>query len=545
MAIFEITAPDGKTYEVQGNGTEAQALAHFKANWKPSQEIAPQQNALQQAIQEAPAEVNPFEAAMRQNLKNVGPTQKIMGGMLGGLGGETIKNIGALTELASPSIGKPIAQFGQAMTNVSKEANPITGTIGQIGSYVAPTSMLNKAIPSFERLTQAVPKSISLLPEMIRNAGMGGALGFGLTEGTGKEGMMERGKEALINAGIGGAVPIVGAGIKAALPEILGLTTGAGAESIKQAFKSGKEGGNIGKMFAENLRKLVPQSDVLENVSANLTKMGQDLSSAYRDGMVNIKNDKSILDLTPIQQTLKEVNDAFKFKGQTKNALASEKINEANKVITKWNKLDPAEYHTPEGLDALKQQIGGILEDIDFKNTAARKAVGDIYSSIKTTINNQAPEYSKVMKDYHEGLDTINEIKRTFSQTGKAATDTQLRKLQSLTRNNVSTNYGSRLDQMKALEAQGGNEVMPALAGQALNSLMPRGLAGQLGATGFAGGAALTNPMALPGLTLASPRIMGEAAYNVGKASKLMPSSQNAQNLAKMLMLQQTTQGGQ
>ena len=545
MAIFEITAPDGKTYEVQGNGTEAQALAHFKANWKPSQEIAPQQNALQQAIQEAPAEVNPFEAAMRQNLKNVGPTQKIMGGMLGGLGGETIKNIGALTELASPSIGKPIAQFGQAMTNVSKEANPITGTIGQIGSYVAPTSMLNKAIPSFERLTQAVPKSISLLPEMIRNAGMGGALGFGLTEGTGKEGMMERGKEALINAGIGGAVPIVGAGIKAALPEILGLTTGAGAESIKQAFKSGKEGGNIGKMFAENLRKLVPQSDVLENVSANLTKMGQDLSSAYRDGMVNIKNDKSILDLTPIQQTLKEVNDAFKFKGQTKNALASEKINEANKVITKWNKLDPAEYHTPEGLDALKQQIGGILEDIDFKNTAARKAVGDIYSSIKTTINNQAPEYSKVMKDYHEGLDTINEIKRTFSQTGKAATDTQLRKLQSLTRNNVSTNYGSRLDQMKALEAQGGNEVMPALAGQALNSLMPRGLAGQLGATGFAGGAALTNPMALPGLALASPRIMGEAAYNVGKASKLMPSSQNAQNLAKMLMLQQTTQGGQ
>ena len=34
MAIYEITAPDGKTYEVEGNGTEAQALAHFKANYK-------------------------------------------------------------------------------------------------------------------------------------------------------------------------------------------------------------------------------------------------------------------------------------------------------------------------------------------------------------------------------------------------------------------------------------------------------------------------------------------------------------------------------
>ena len=45
MPIFEITAPNGKTYEVEGNGTEAQALAHFKANYKP----------------EAPSkEVNPF-----------------------------------------------------------------------------------------------------------------------------------------------------------------------------------------------------------------------------------------------------------------------------------------------------------------------------------------------------------------------------------------------------------------------------------------------------------------------------------------------------
>jgi hypothetical protein len=353
----------------------------------------------------------------------------------------------------------------------------------------------------------------------------------------------ERLKEGAINAGVGGALPMLGAGIKALTPEILGLTTGAGAESIKQAFRAGKEGGDVGKMFAENLRKLVPQADVLESVSSNLTKMGQDLSSAYRSGMVNIKNDKSILDLTPIQQALKDANDAFKFKGQTKNAVASEQIDEANKAITKWNKLDPAEYHTPEGLDALKQQIGGILENIDFKNTAARKAVGDIYSSIKTTINNQAPEYSKVMKDYHEGLDTINEIKRTFSQTGKAATDTQLRKLQSLTRNNVSTNYGSRLDQMNTLETQGGKEIMPALAGQALNSMMPRGLAGQLGGVGYISGAALTNPMALPAAALASPRLMGEASYYTGKASGLMPPAKNAQDLARALMLQQTTQG--
>ncbi len=439
--------------------------------------------------------------------------------------GELGKGVGALTELVAPETGGEIVKGGQNIVSKMKEIEPFTATAGQIGSYLLPGTAMAK-------LLRFGP---SLVGRVASNVVGGGVLGYGLTPGS----QEERLKEAAINAGIGGAIPVVGAGLKAITPEILGLTTGAGAESIKQAFRSGKEGGDIGKMFAENLRKQVPQSDVLESVSSNLTKMGQDLSSAYRSGMGNIKNDKTVLDLAPIQQTLKDVNDAFKFKGQTKNAVASQQIDEANKAITQWSKLNPAEYHTPEGLDALKQQIGGILENIDFKNTAARKAVGDIYSSIKTTINKQAPEYSRVMKDYHEGLDTINEIKRTFSQTGKAATDTQLRKLQSLTRNNVSTNYGSRLNQMNTLETQGGAEIMPALAGQALNSAMPRGLGGQLGGVGYLGGAALTNPMAAPAALMASPRLMGEAAYYTGKASGLMPPK----GLAKALMLQQTTQG--
>ena len=525
MAIYEITAPDGKTYEVEGSGTQEQALAHFKSNYQ-----APQ---TPEVVAE-PSKTVPFQLGNRtfEVPKITNPAVATLAGvpLMSGIG-EITKGVGALTQLAFPETGGKIVKGGQNLVSKMKDIEPISATGGQIGSYILPATALSSVL----RLGLGASLAGRVGSEVLS----GGALGYGMTPGS----QEERLKEGAINAGIGGALPMLGAGIKAITPEILGLTTGAGAESIKQAFRAGKEGGDVGKMFAENLRKLVPQADVLESVSFNLTKMGQDLSSAYRSGMVNIKNDKSILDLTPIQQSLKDANDAFKFKGQTKNAVASQQIDEANKAITAWSKLNPVEYHTPEGLDALKQQIGGILENIDFKNTAARKAVGDIYSSIKTTINNQAPEYSKVMKNYHEGLDTINEIKRTFSQTGKAATDTQLRKLQSLTRNNVSTNYGSRIDQMKALETQGGTEVMPALAGQALNSAMPRGLAGQLGGVGYIGGAALTNPMALPAAALASPRLMGEAAYYTGKASGLMPPSKNAQDLARALMLQQTTQG--
>ena len=46
--------------------------------------------------------VNPYEANMREAMQNVPESKRIMGSALAGLGGETIINIGAVTELASP-----------------------------------------------------------------------------------------------------------------------------------------------------------------------------------------------------------------------------------------------------------------------------------------------------------------------------------------------------------------------------------------------------------------------------------------------------------
>lgn len=42
MAVYEITAPDGSVYEVEGNGTEQEALQAFQAQYKPQQQAAPQ-----------------------------------------------------------------------------------------------------------------------------------------------------------------------------------------------------------------------------------------------------------------------------------------------------------------------------------------------------------------------------------------------------------------------------------------------------------------------------------------------------------------------
>ena len=92
-----------------------------------------------------------------------------------------------------------------------------------------------------------------------------------------------------------------------------------------------------------------------------------------------------------------------------------------------------------------------------------------------------------------------------------------MRKLQSLMRNNVNTNYGNRLELAGTLEDNGA-DIMNAVAGQAASSLTPRGLQG-LAATG-AGVASLANPATLAVLPFTSPRLMGELAYGLGSVSR-------------------------
>ena len=162
---------------------------------------------------ESTSEANPYEATFREALQNIPQGKRVMGGMLCGLTGETIKNIGAATELVSPKYGKPIAQVGQAMTNVSKEASPYNidyvptpATIGAIGSYFAPTSLINKG-GELLAASSTMPK----LAKALTNLGGNMGLGFLTTEGTGQEGLIDRAKSAAISGGVSLGLPVVGA----------------------------------------------------------------------------------------------------------------------------------------------------------------------------------------------------------------------------------------------------------------------------------------------------------------------------------------------
>jgi len=299
------------------------------------------------------------------------------------------------------------------------------------------------------------------------------------------------------------------------------LGTHTGGQTIQNAFRAGAKGGDTASDFAANLRGTAPMTDVLDQAKSALSNIYDNRSAAYKSGMANVRGDKTVLDLTPIKAELVATKNIGTFKGKIVNNDAVNVHQQITSLIDDWNASSPNAYHTPEGLDALKPGIGSIREATGPR-TPARVVADKMYNTVKNQIVAQAPTYAKTMKDYETASKLVKEIERAFSMGEKASIDTAMRKLQSLTRNNVSTNYGNRVNLAKELEAAGAGNLMTNLSGQALSSWTPRGLGGLVAGGSVVGGTLAGNPAVIPLIAAQSPRLMGELSYGAGRLKGLV-----------------------
>jgi hypothetical protein len=317
---------------------------------------------------------------------------------------------------------------------------------------------------------------------------------------------------------LSGAVSGIGTGIKTGL----GATTGVGSRAIEEAYAAGAEGGARATQFTENMRGNVPQTDVIDAAKSNIERLRQAMQNRYRSNMDLIRQDQTQLGFGDVDTAISEARRRAYFEVKAKNPDAAARIEEAAQIIDDWKASDPALYHTPEGMDALKQRVGAELEKIDpAKQRTAYGAVKGIYDGIWQTIQNQSPAYAGIMKDYAQMSDLLLEMNRTLSLNPKASIDTQLRKLQSAIRNNVNTNFGERARLVEQLEA-GGEPIMPALAGQSMAEFAPRGIQrGTLGIGTIGSYSAGGIPAAIGYGAISSPRLVGETAYAMGAAPRV------------------------
>lgn len=194
----------------------------------------------------------------------------------------------------------------------------------------------------------------------------------------------------------------------------------------------------------------------------------------------------------------------------------------------------------PLAIDQFKQDLYDVGSKVggQYDRDAARIA-GTAYSAVKDELVKHDPLYANTMRDYENAVREAQQLENTFSLSAARGKQPNIesagRKLTSIFRNNVNTNFGTRAAQAQRLaELDPSGRLMPSLAGQTLSAEMPRGL--QRGAAGVIASSGLTGigldmiPMAMdiPGyisganlamLPAMSPRLVGEAAYYGGRGA--------------------------
>lgn len=497
MARFEITAPDGGRYEITApdGATEQEALTalqkHLSGGIEQPRPEAPLgwSDVPGKALQSIPSSAVKFASDIVQPILHPIET------------GKSLFNVGY--GLASKAYG---GLGGQQDPDTKAQDEATVNALGGV---------LKDRYGSLD----AIKNTLATDP-----VGVAGDASLILTGGGAAAsrvpGMLGRAGQAASTAGRVldplNAVAATASGAGRAVAPLLGTTSGTGAAPIRGMYQAGKE---ANATALDHMRGAAPVDEVVDMAEKGLASVVQERGKAYRAGTDELRKTQTPVDFAPIDRTLRAVADTLHHKGIIKDPKAAAVHTDIVEKLQDFKALPPAE-RTAEALDALKQAVGAIRDAIPYEAKNARRVAGDVYRAIGDEIRRQVPSYAAAMKGYAEASDTINEISKTLSVGGKATTDTTLRKLQSVMRNNVNTNYGARAKLAEEIAKTQPN-FLPALAGQAMNNLAPRGLASIGPGMGIVHAATSLNPMALAMLPLSSPRAIGEAAYGLGRGAKV------------------------
>ena len=434
----------------------------------------------------------------------------------------------------APDVGTMAGNIGPSLGQLAKDVTaPIHSPVDTAkGLWKLGTGAVQKLIPGRQGNEEAVEGLARAMKDRyggvsaIRNTLEQDPAGLAFDVGslaTGGAGMAAKGGKvgklaAALSPTAAASSVVTKAG--AALPHILGFTTGAKARPIQVAFEAGAEGGSRGRMFLDTMDGKIPMENVVAEAKNALGAMRQVKSEAFRKkrGEVFEAGGDKPLDLDAVVARIREDSPSGTYKGRTIDPETVRVRGDIDQALEAWSGLS-----TVEDMDALRQAVGAV-RDSTQPHTQARVAADKAYHAIRDEITKQDPEYGRMLSDYAAASDEISNIEKALSLGEKAAVETGLRKLQSIVRNDVSSAYGQRGRYADRLKEHGADRIEDMIGASALNSWTPRGvqpvLAGGAVGTGLLTGASL--PAVAAALPAMSPKAVGKAAFRLGQGTKKM-----------------------
>ena len=289
---------------------------------------------------------------------------------------------------------------------------------------------------------------------------------------------------------------------------------GTSADAIGAGYAAGQAGGQSSTAFSKAISGKEDAIKIAEDANESFNKMKKEKQIDFVNTKKRLELDKIKIDANKIQSELTSLIDSKYFNNFTDLSKNSEQLlNNMMDEIAIWQK-NPA-LHNAKGLDMLKRKISDMYP-LNPKSRGEQNIVIEVQDIIKNEIINQVPEYAKVMEAY----ETASKLEKTLINElslGKKNASTTLKKLQSVLRNNVNTNFGARLQSFKNIKGIDDINLTERIAGTNLSSWTPTNIAGQT--TPIMAGLTIANPATLGILPFMSPKLTGKTAQYFGKGS--------------------------
>lgn len=425
------------------------------------------------------------------------------------------------------AIGTYIAKENAKMKGLDPNLVEKGPTAGQVVGDVGRVAL--NFVPSAKGLGTALGVTNKIARPALNLAG-NAALGYGgdvtMKAAEGKENIMTPGIGTGIGAGLG-ALPIVGNVARKLGTEAIGLTTGKGGAAVNKFLSSIEEGGEAASGARAGMRGKISEEELVNEARGGIGQMISNRTADYQKQLGKLKTKTNEVSHLPIIEKFNKMLSDF---GVTVNPNGTANFSRApglqryekelknlSKTLSEWGTQEGD--NTILGLDKLKQVIDDSrIGSADSKKfdafvTAMRN---EAKNSIRDTLRKgkdfkSLATYEKMVGNYEKSTREIREIQKALSLGDKASVDTAFRKLSSVLRGNNEI----RKQAVQELDQITGGQLLPKIAGQQMQDLLPSGLVSRAGAvgTGIAGGLSV---VPLLKLAVFSPRIMGELLNAIG-----------------------------
>jgi len=325
----------------------------------------------------------------------------------------------------------------------------------------------------------------------------------------------------------GPVLSLAAKGVGKVLKPTIGAMSGAGEAAVSNAIKSGYQTGlrsnplKSATTFDKAMRGKIDPDEIVDVARGAISELRETRGANYRAVLDEISSNNKSLDITPINDTMRSLMTRYNIKIEPNGALDVSRASVGKKsagdleeivdLVRNWGNKDGD--LTPTGLDILKRR----LDDFYSDSSQARQFVTELKKSVSNTISKEVPQYAEMTKGYQEATSLIKDIESTLmlrkqGMTGRVTADMTLRRIASAMKDNNEL----RLDMVRLLGKNTGNELEEMVAGYAMNKIVPGGLT-KYAAGGAGTLAAMLSPKFLPIVASASPRVQGEFLRIFGK----------------------------